>query len=110
MAYFVPTLRARREAPSLAPGFGMGKKAFQPAGALSTGQYKRAVSKQRKRPQTVNRLEGVICLRGVEHGVRGSSGLWTRHYRKYRLVKYKRPINGGAPMLSDMSDKSDKSD
>ena len=27
-AYFVPTLRARREAPSLAPGFGVGKRHF----------------------------------------------------------------------------------
>ena len=74
--------RARCEAPSLAPGFDHSGWLFQLAGALSTGQYKWAVSKQRKPPQTVNRLEGVICLRGVEHGVRGSSGLWTRHYRK----------------------------
>ena len=81
-AYFAPTLRARCEAPSLAHGYDHSLYLFQLAGALSTGQYKRPVSKQRKRPQTVNRLEGVICLRGVEHGVRGSSGLWTRHYRK----------------------------
>ena len=67
-AYFAPTLRARCEAPSLAPGFDHCFSAFQLAGTLATGQYKRAVSKQRKRPQTGNRLEGVICPRGVEHG------------------------------------------
>ena len=55
---------------------------FQLAGTSATGQYKWAVSKQRKRPQTVNRLEGVICPHGVEHKVSGGSGLWTRHYRK----------------------------
>ena len=78
--------RARCEAPSLAHGFDHCLYLFQLAGALSTGQYKRAVSKQRKRPQTANRLEGVICPRGVEHGVSGCSGLWTRHYRKQTLA------------------------
>ena len=63
-AYFAPTLRARREAPSLAPGFDRSSWLFQLAGALSTGQYKWAVSKQRKRPQTANRLDGLICLPG----------------------------------------------
>ena len=81
-AYFAPTLRARREAPSPAPGLDHCLYLFQLAGALSTGQYKRAVSKQRFRPQTANRLEGVICPHGVEHKVSGGSGLWTRHYRK----------------------------
>ena len=65
-AYSVPTLRARREAPSLVSGFGVGFALFQPAGALSTGQYMRAVPKQRQRPQTANRLEGIISLYGVE--------------------------------------------
>ena len=74
--------RARCEAPSPAHGFDHCFSAFQLAGALSTGQYKRAVSKQRKRPQTVNRLEGVICPCGVEHEGNGCSGLWTRHYRQ----------------------------
>ena len=91
------------------PGFGVGKKAFQPAGALSTGQYTRAVSKQRQRPQTANRPGGKHAPMAPAHA-KSSFSLWTRHYRKYRLVKYKRPINGGAPILSDMSDKSDKSD
>ena len=58
-AYFAPTLRARREAPSPVACFDHCLYLFQLAGALSTGQYKRAVSKQRKRPQTANRLEGI---------------------------------------------------
>ena len=74
--------RARCEAPSPAPGFGNCFSFFQLAGALSTGQYKWAVSKQRKRPQTANRLEGIKNPRGVEHGGNGCSGLWTRHYRQ----------------------------
>ena len=45
-------------------------------------QKKEGAAKQRFRPQTANRLEGIICPRGVEHGVDGGSGLWTRHYRK----------------------------
>ena len=74
--------RARCEAPSLVACFDHCLYLFQLAGTFATGQYKRAVSKQRKRLQTANRLEGIICPRGVEHGVSGCSGLWTRHYRK----------------------------
>ena len=81
-AYFAPTLRARCEAPSLAHGFDHSLYLFQLAGALSTGQYKRAVPKQRQRPQTANRHEGIICPRGSEPGALGCSGLYTRHYRK----------------------------
>ena len=81
-AYSAPTLRARCEAPSPASCSDHSLYLFQLAGALSTGQYKWAVSKQRKRPQTANRLEGVICPRGVEYGVSVCSGLWTRHYRQ----------------------------
>ena len=55
---FGPTLRARCEAPSPAPGSDRGLAMFQPAGSLTTGQYKWAVSKQRQRPQTANRPEG----------------------------------------------------
>ena len=96
-AYSVPTLRARREAPSLVSGFGVGFTLFQPAGALSTGQYMRAVPKQRKPPQTANRLDGRhapwLRLRGM-----CSFSLWTRHYRKYRLVNRQRLARvGGAP-------------
>ena len=60
-AYSAPTLRARCEAPSPAPGFDHGSVMFQSAGALSTDQYKRAVSKQRLRPQTANRPEGRLA-------------------------------------------------
>ena len=74
--------RARCEAPSLAPGFDHCFSAFQLAGTFATGQYTRAVSKQRKRPQTGNRHEGIKSPPGVEHGGNGCSGLWTRHYRK----------------------------
>ena len=81
-AYSAPTLRARREAPSLASCSDHSLYLFQLAGALSTGQYKRAVSKQRQRPQTANRHEGIICPRGSEPGALGCSGLYTRHYRK----------------------------
>ena len=55
---FGPTRRARCEAPTPAPGSDHGLVSFQPAGSLTTGQYKWAVSKQRERPQTANRLEG----------------------------------------------------
>ena len=42
---------------------------------------------------------------------KSSFSLWTKHYRKQRLVNRKPPINdGGAPILSDKSDKSDRSD
>ena len=53
-------------APSLAPGSGIGLGLFQPAGSGATGQYKRAVSKQRQRPQTAKRPEGRIGPYGVE--------------------------------------------
>ena len=62
---FGPTLRARCEAPSLALGSDHGLAMFQLAGSLTTGQYKWAVSKQRQRPQTANRLKGIICLYGA---------------------------------------------
>ena len=67
MAYFAPTLRARCSAPSPAPGFDICDCLFQLAGTLSTGQYKRAVSKQRLPPQTANRLDDITRPRGVEH-------------------------------------------
>ena len=44
---FGPTLRARCEAPTLAPGSDRGLATFQPAGSLTTGQYKWGVPKQR---------------------------------------------------------------
>ena len=53
-------------APAPAPGSGIGLGLFQLAGSEATGQYKRAVSKQRQRPQTGNRPEGVIGPYGVE--------------------------------------------
>ena len=31
---------------------------------------------------------------------KSSFSLWTKHYRKYSLVKCKRPINGAAHQLS----------
>ena len=70
---------------------------FSQRTALSTGQYMRAVPKQRKPPQTANRLDGRhapwLRLRGM-----CSFSLWTRHYRKYRLVNRQRLARvGGAP-------------
>ena len=41
---------------------------FQPAGSLTTGQYAWRVTKQRERPQTANRLKGIICLYGACRG------------------------------------------
>ena len=94
-AYFVPTLRARREAPSLVPGSGVGLLIFQPASALSTGQYKWAVSKQRKPPQTANRLDGRHAPVAAAQE-KGNFSLWTKPYRQCGLVGYKRLVPGAA--------------
>ena len=98
-AYFVPTLRARREAPSLVPGSGVGLLIFQPASALSTGQYKWAVSKQRKPPQTANRLDGRHAPVAAAQE-KGSFSLWTKHYRQCGLVGCRRLVPGAAHQLS----------
>ena len=65
---------------------------FQLAGSLTTGQYKWAVSKQRQRPQTANRLEGNAMPPRRLLWVRGSFSLRQRHYRKYRLIKLQEPV------------------
>ena len=58
-------LRARCEAPSPAPGSDHSGWLFQPAGSVASCPIHNAVTKQRKRPQTVNRPEGKNCLSGV---------------------------------------------
>ena len=91
-------------------GFGVGKRHFSqraPCPLVNTSGLCQNNDNARRQP-----TGSAVCQVPVAAAhAKSSFSLWTRHYRKYRLVKYKRQINdSGTPILSDKSDKSDRSD